>query len=173
MANPSCPVHPLQFGIPFPGKIQIKKESPPYYEFLVVFLPYSLIPVRLSPSWHYDCSIPQLYIYIPEKYHAAVKTAVLIAFTLSYGGRTKGEISRFYRELYGYESYSHYGGYRSRKEGFLDGIRNIRYAKGIIMIRREDQRRVVAYLRRRGATVSKWEVLPGNKEQKQLKLQVA
>ena len=98
-----------------------------------------------------------------------MKTAILIAFTLSYEGRSRGEISRFYRELYGYRSHSHFGRYISRKAGFLDGIKNIRYTKGMFMIRKEDQGRVVAYLKSRGATISKWEVLPGTEEQKQLK----
>ena len=101
-----------------------------------------------------------------------MKTAVLIAFTLSYEGRTRGEISKFYRELYGYQSYSHYGRYRSRKSGFLDGIRNIRYDKGIFMIRTEDTERVVSYLEEKGAKVSKWEVIPGLEEKKQLELPV-
>ena len=79
-----------------------------------------------------------------------MKTAILVAFSLSYEGRTRGEISKFYRDLYGYESYSHYGRYRSRKTGFLDDVMNIRYEKGMIMIRKEDQRRVITYLRRRG-----------------------
>ena len=79
-----------------------------------------------------------------------MKTAILMAFSLSYEGRTRGEISKFYRDLYGYESYSHYGRYRSRKTGFLDDVMNIRYEKGMIMIRKEDQRRVITYLRRRG-----------------------
>ena len=113
----------------------------------------------------------QSYIYIGEKHHAGVKTAILVAFSLSYEGRTRGEISKFYRDLYGYESYSHYGRYRSRKTGFLDDVMNIRYEKGMIMIRKEDQRRVITYLRRRGAEISKWEVIPGNSEKKKLGLQ--
>ena len=98
-----------------------------------------------------------------------MKTAILIAFTLSHEGRSGGDISRFYRELYGYRSHSHFGRYISRKAGFLDGIKNVRYTKGMFMIRKEDQGRVVAYLKSRGATISKWEVLPGTEEQKQLK----
>jgi hypothetical protein len=71
-----------------------------------------------------------------------------VAFSLSYEGRTGGEISKFYRDLYGYESYSHYGRYRSRKTGFPDDVMNIRYEKGMIVIRKEDQRRVITSLRR-------------------------
>jgi hypothetical protein len=37
----------------------------------------------------------QSYIYIGEKHHAGVKTAILVAFSLSYKGRTRGEISKW------------------------------------------------------------------------------
>ena len=100
-----------------------------------------------------------------------MKTAILVAFSLRYEGRTRGEISKFYRDLYGYESYSHYGRYRSRKTGFLDGIMNIRYEKGMILIRKEDQRRVISFLKKSGAEILKWEVIPGNSEVKKLGLQ--
>ena len=89
----------------------------------------------------------------------------------SHHGILWGEVSKFYRDLYGYQSYSHYGRYRSRKPGFLDGIRNIRYDKGILMIRMEDMGRVVSYLEEKGAKVSKWEVIPRSEEKKQLELQ--
>ena len=101
-----------------------------------------------------------------------METAVLIAFTLSYEGKTRA-VSKFYRELYGYQSYSYYGRYRAMKPCFLDGIRNIRYDKGIYMIRMEDTGRVVSYLEGKGAKVSKWEVIPGLEEKKQLELQAS
>ncbi|MEM0050150.1 MAG: hypothetical protein QXW39_06430 [Candidatus Bathyarchaeia archaeon] len=101
-----------------------------------------------------------------------METAVLISFTLRYENRSRGEISKFYRDLYGYESYSHHGRYRSRKSGYLDKIRNIRYSKGVFMIREEDRGKVVSYLRKRGATVVLWKVIPSRKEKKLLELQV-
>ncbi len=100
-------------------------------------------------------------------------TATLISFTLAYEGRSRGEISKFYRDLYGYESFSHYGRYRSRKTGFLDSVRNIRYSKGMFMIRKEDERKVLSYLRRKGAKISRWDVIPDKDEIKLLELQAA
>ncbi|MCL4332767.1 MAG: hypothetical protein M1148_02500 [Candidatus Thermoplasmatota archaeon] len=97
--------------------------------------------------------------------------AVLISFTMEYKGRSRAEISKFYRDLYGYESFSHYGRYRSRKEGFLDSVKNIRYSKGLFMVRKEDEKKVLYYLRKKGAKTSKWIVVPGKKEIKRLGLQ--
>ncbi len=102
-----------------------------------------------------------------------METAVLISFTLRYENRSRGEISKFYRDLYGYESYSHYGRYRSRKSGYLDRIVNIRYSKGVFMIREEDKRKVVSYLKRRGAIVVLWKVIPSREEKKLLELHVS
>jgi hypothetical protein len=142
-----------------------------YYKLLFVLLPVPPIPVWFIPSWHYECGILQSYIYIGEKHHAGLKTAILVAFSLRYYERTKGEISKFYRDLYGYESYPHYWRYRSRKTGFLDIIMNIRYEKWMILILKEDQRRVISFLRRSGAEILKWKVIPGSSERKKLGLQ--
>ena len=101
-----------------------------------------------------------------------MEKAILISFTLSYDRRSRAEISKFYRDLYGYESYSHYGKYRSRKKGFLDSINNIRYSKGMFMIRKEDRGKVVSYLKKSGASVILWEVIPKTREKKLLELQV-
>ncbi|MEM3289524.1 MAG: hypothetical protein QXT35_05525 [Conexivisphaerales archaeon] len=46
----------------------------------------------------------------------------------------------------------------------LDKIGNIRYSKGVFMIREEDRRKVVSYLRKRGATVVLWKVIPSRKK---------
>ncbi|MEM0097417.1 MAG: hypothetical protein QXY52_02800 [Conexivisphaerales archaeon] len=40
------------------------------------------------------------------------------------------------------------------------------------MIREEDRGKVVSYLRKRGATVVLWKVIPSRKEKKLLELQV-
>ncbi|MEM3829647.1 MAG: hypothetical protein QXP36_10600 [Conexivisphaerales archaeon] len=89
---------------------------------------------------------------------------VLISFTMEYRGRSRADISRFYREIYGYTSHSYYGRYISRKEGFLDGIKHVRYSKGLFMIRREDERKVLTFRKRKGAKVSGWEVVPKREE---------
>lgn len=100
----------------------------------------------------------------------AMPNATLIVFSLKSKGKTRGETSRFYRELYGYENYSHYGRYRSRIRGYLDGVRNIRYSKGIILIPKEEERQVVTYLKAKGARVMVWEVIPREREWKQLRI---
>ena len=97
----------------------------------------------------------------------------MISFTLSCESRNKGKVSKFYRGLYGYESYLRYGKYRSKKDGFLNGVRNIRYSKGLFVIRKEDQGgKAVSYLRKRGASVVLWEVVPNRREKKLVELQV-
>jgi hypothetical protein len=95
-----------------------------------------------------------------------METASLISFTLKRKGRSKGEANRFYRELYGYENYSHYGRYRSRIKGYLDDLPCIRYTKGVFMVQREDRGRVVRYLRDHGVTVVTWEVVVKEKERR-------
>ena len=95
-------------------------------------------------------------------------TASLVYFHLPAKGRTKGELNRFYREFYGYENYSYYGRYRSRIQGFLDRVRNIRYAKSLFMVRIEDERQVTHFLREKGAQVRVWKVTPQAREWKSL-----
>ncbi|MEM3908273.1 MAG: hypothetical protein QXZ17_15660 [Nitrososphaerota archaeon] len=41
--------------------------------------------------------------------------ATLISFTMEYGGRSRADISRFYRDIYGYISHSYCGKYISEK----------------------------------------------------------
>ncbi|MEM4090210.1 MAG: hypothetical protein QXQ46_05600 [Thermoplasmatales archaeon] len=41
--------------------------------------------------------------------------ALLISFTMEYRGRSKADMSRFYREICGYISHSCYGRYISEK----------------------------------------------------------
>ncbi|MEM3248337.1 MAG: hypothetical protein QXL00_00995 [Conexivisphaerales archaeon] len=60
----------------------------------------------------------------------------------------------------------------TRYRSSFDKIRNIRYSKGVFMIREEDRGKVVSYLRKRGATVVLWKVIPSRKEKKLLELQV-
>jgi len=93
-----------------------------------------------------------------------METATLISFKLEYKGRSRAEITKFFREFYGYQSYSHYGRYRSKKSGYLDNIRNIRYEKGIIVIRNEDKKKIISYLRGKGAKVIVWKIVPNTKE---------
>ncbi|MEM3860459.1 MAG: hypothetical protein QW478_13880 [Candidatus Micrarchaeaceae archaeon] len=49
-------------------------------------------------------------------------------------------------------------------------IKHIRYSKGLFMIRREDEKKVLTFLKRKGAKVSEWEVVPKREELRSLGL---
>ena len=73
-------------------------------------------------------------------------------------GVSAASYSRFYRKLYGYNNYSHYGRYHSRVPGFLDGIRHIKYDNGVIVVDTEDSKKVIRFLRSNKAKVHSWSV---------------
>ena len=79
-------------------------------------------------------------------------------------GKSRGEVSKFYRELYGYRNCSHYGRYHSQIKGFLDEVGSIRYSNGVFLVKKDDEWRVVRFLRQRGAKVTTWKVVPKVKE---------
>ncbi len=95
----------------------------------------------------------------------------LIVFTIERSGKgvSPASYSRFYRKLYGYNNSSHYGKYHSRIPGFLDGIRYIKYANGVILVRSENSDLVVEYLKENGARIYKWEVPISRKEESDLR----
>ena len=62
--------------------------------------------------------------------------------------------------------------YVSRKEGFLDRMKHIRYSKGLFMIRKEDERKVLTLLKRKGTRVSEWEVVSKREETERLGLRM-
>jgi hypothetical protein len=76
--------------------------------------------------------------------------------------------ARFYRRFYGYNNSSHYGRYHSRVSGFLDDIRYIRYANGVILVRRENSGKVIRYLKENKAKVYQWEVELSKKEEMEI-----
>ena len=73
-------------------------------------------------------------------------------------GITAASYSRFYRKLYGYNNYSHYGRYHSRIPGFLDGIRYIKYDNGVIVVDSGNSNKVIRFLRSNKAKVHSWSV---------------
>ncbi len=91
----------------------------------------------------------------------------LIVFTLERSGKgiSPASYSRFYRKLYGYNNSSHYGKYHSRIPGFLDRITYIKYANGVILVKRENSSMVVEYLKENKAKVFQWEVQLSRKEE--------
>ncbi|MEM3860458.1 MAG: hypothetical protein QW478_13875 [Candidatus Micrarchaeaceae archaeon] len=46
--------------------------------------------------------------YIAVPIHTSIVTTILTSFTMEYRGRSRADISRFYREIYGYISHSYY-----------------------------------------------------------------
>ena len=73
-------------------------------------------------------------------------------------GVSAASYSRFYRKLYGYNNSSFYGKYHSRILGFLDGIRHIKYANGVIVVDGENGNRVIRFLRSNRAKVHSWSI---------------
>ena len=62
----------------------------------------------------------------------SMMTKTLISFSIEYRRGSRGEAPKFCMDFHGYFSYSHYGRYVSRKEGFLDGMKYIRYSIGAV-----------------------------------------
>ena len=101
----------------------------------------------------------QSYIYIGAAIRYSVKGS-LIVFTVERSGKGVSPVSysAFYRKLYGYNNSFHYGSYHSRVPGFLDRIRYIKYANGVILVMKENSSPFVEYLRENSAKVFQWEV---------------
>ncbi len=90
---------------------------------------------------------------------------IVFTFERSEKGISPGSYSRLYRKIYGYNNSSYYGKYHSRIPGFLDGIRYIKYANGVILVRKEDSSMIVEYLKENKARVFQWEVQLSRKEE--------
>jgi hypothetical protein len=76
---------------------------------------------------------------------------ILIAFRLS--DYDKNRASDLVKRLYGQETSSHGGRYRYRRTGLLEGVPHRRLIRGVIVLRVEDEKRVVRLLRELGAEV--------------------
>lgn len=76
---------------------------------------------------------------------------ILIAFRLS--EYDKNRASDLVKRLYGQETSSHGGKYRYRRKGLLEGVPHRRLIRGVIVLREEDEKRVVRLLRELGAEV--------------------
>ncbi|MGC8562322.1 MAG: hypothetical protein ACP5NO_03890 [Thermoplasmata archaeon] len=92
-------------------------------------------------------------------------TLIVFRVERSSEGVTAASYSRFYRKLYGYNNYSHYGRYHSRIPGFLDGIRHIKYANGVIAVDTKNSNKVIRFLRSNKAKVHSWSVDLSKKEE--------
>lgn len=73
----------------------------------------------------------------------------ILVFTLPAG--TPIDVHRRFRKrIYGEETSSFGGRYRYRRKGLLDEIPHIKLYTGVVILRREDVRRVVAVVRENG-----------------------
>ena len=85
-------------------------------------------------------------------------TLIVFGVKRSRKGMSPASYSRFYRKLYGYNNSSNYGTYHSRVPGFLDEMRHIKYANGVIVIAEENSRKVIRFLKSNKAKVFSWTV---------------
>ncbi len=85
-------------------------------------------------------------------------------------GVRKAEASRFYRELYGYNSPSNYGRYHYKRKGVLDRIPSVRYERGIFLVRGTDVATITEFLKKNRVKYRMWEVTPDKRETKLLGL---
>lgn len=74
----------------------------------------------------------------------------LIAFRMPKGS-TNAAYGQLVKRLYGQETSSHGGRYRYRRKGLLDGVRNVQLIRGVLIVRKEDRKRVIGLLEELGA----------------------
>lgn len=96
--------------------------------------------------------------------------AVLIQFRFPRKKVSMSAACRAYRKLYGYNNASFYGKYRTRVQGLLDKMPSIRYLNSTIVVRKEDEKKVLRLLKGAGAEVFKWMIAPSPNEAKRLGL---
>ena len=77
---------------------------------------------------------------------------ILVVFYLPDGSSTD-QHRRFRKRIYGEETSSWGGRYRYRRKGLLDEIAHIRLYTGVVIIRKEDEKRLFRTLQDNGATV--------------------
>jgi len=63
-------------------------------------------------------------------------------------GTDRAAMTRFLRELRGYEDRSHYGEYVYRRAGLLDRFPHVKLIRGALIVRREDAEDLVKFLER-------------------------
>lgn len=74
----------------------------------------------------------------------------LIAFRMPKGS-ANAAYGRLVKRLYGQETSSHRGLYRYRRKGLLDGVRNVQLIRGVLIVQKEDRKRVIGLLEELGA----------------------
>jgi len=99
-----------------------------------------------------------------------MENATLIAFKLPRKQKnlSMGSACKLYRRLYGYNNSSYYSRYHTRVKGLLDTIPSIRYFNSIIIVRKEDSKKVISFLQINNAIVHAWKVELLREEAKKL-----
>ena len=70
----------------------------------------------------------------------------LIAFRLR-PPQDSNEASKLVKKLYGQKTSSHKGRYHYRRKGILDEIPSHRLIRGVIVVRKKDEEKIVSFLR--------------------------
>lgn len=87
---------------------------------------------------------------------------MIIAFNLprKERGISVAEATRIHRELYGYNSHSHYGKYNRRVDGLLDDVGGVlKLSRSqVLLVTKEGGQQVIDFLKERKADVFAWEV---------------
>jgi hypothetical protein len=85
-----------------------------------------------------------------------VKGKIVVFRLLKRAGHLR--TNQFCRKFYGYLDRSNQGRYKYRRPGFLDGIPHIKVIRGVVIVERGDEEKVVNFLREFGAEVYAWTI---------------
>ena len=83
--------------------------------------------------------------------------AILIAWSLQ--GTDKTRTSALSKKLYGQETSSHEGRYIYWRKGLLDDIPYVKLIRGVIIVKEEDSKTVIQFLRGHSAIINIREVV--------------
>ena len=85
-------------------------------------------------------------------------TGRLIVFKLA---RTNDRtaMNRFCRQFYGYLDRSHNYRYRYQRKGFLGDFPHLRLQRGVIIVRKEDSKEIISFLRSYDAEIITREII--------------
>ena len=79
-------------------------------------------------------------------------TGRLIVFKLA---KTNDRVAmnRFCRRFYGYLDHSHNNKYRYQRKGFLDDFPHLRLQSGVIVVKKEDAREILSFIKSYNAEI--------------------
>lgn len=83
---------------------------------------------------------------------------ILIAYSLP-PGTDKTRSSALSKKLYGQRTSSHEGRYTYWRKGLLDDVPYVKLIRGVIIVRKEDSKKVIQFLRGHNANVHIREVI--------------